>query len=113
MRFHVEPAALRAAAAQYATHADQIDVTKRYHDRYSQVDWTDAGLVQQLNSAHHELAGLLTARLRQAADLLQESATGLRRAAEAYERSDRGAAAKSDALLPSPWPITPAATAVP
>lgn len=112
MRFRVEPAALRAAATQYATHAEQVDVAERYHDRYSQVDWTNAGLVQQLNSAHHELGGLLTARLRQAADLLLESATGLRRAAEAYERTDRGAAAKMDALLPSPWPIAPTSTAV-
>jgi uncharacterized protein YukE len=103
--FRVEPAALRAAAVQYAAHADQLDVTDKYHDRYSHFDWTNAGLVQQLNGAHHDIAELLAARLRQAADLLRESATGLRRAAEAYERTDRQAAARLDALVPSPWPI--------
>ena len=113
MLFRVDPAALRAAAAHYAAHADQLDVTLRYHDRYSHVDWSDAGLVQQLSPAHHELAENLRTRLRQAADLLQESAIALRRAADAYERTDRTAAGALDAVLPSPWPAVPNSPRVP
>jgi len=111
--FRVDPGALRTAADEYAAHADQLDVSVRYHENYSQFDWSNAGLIQLLNGAHHDLTEVLRTRLRQAADLLRDSAIALRRAADGYERTDHTAAARLDALLPSPWPVDSQSSAAP
>jgi hypothetical protein len=111
--FRVDPPALRAAAVLYATHADHLDVTDRYHDQYSEIDWSRVGLIDLLNASHHEFVRTLSKRLRQAADLLRDSALALHKAAEAYDHSDMKSAAAFDAALASPWPAVPDATARP
>jgi uncharacterized protein YukE len=102
--FAVDPAALRTAADQYAAHADQLEAADRYHDQYSQFDWTEAGLVLRVHPAHRELIDVLHTHLRKAADAIRTCADELRDAADRYAHADRASASRWDSLVPTPWP---------
>ncbi|WP_027341544.1 type VII secretion target [Hamadaea tsunoensis] len=102
--FCVDTAALRQTAADYGQHADHLAAAYRYHHENSQFDLAKAGLIVRLNPAHDEFVEQLAMKLRQAANVLRDSADGLRRAADAYDITDQASAARIDATLPAAGP---------
>jgi uncharacterized protein YukE len=99
--FRVDPAAIRAYAAQFTGHADDAHAMHDYIAKYTSFGWHEQGIINYAQPAHEQFASEVTKALTHLQDLLRQSETELEGVAAFYERTDQAAAGRLDDGYPS------------
>jgi len=94
--FQVDPATIRAYAAQFLDHADDADAMQQYIATYTSLGWHEQGLLNLAQPAHERFADEVRHTLVHLQDLLNRCRTELEGVAAFYERTDRSSAGRLD-----------------
>jgi hypothetical protein len=100
MTFHVDPAALRTAAAKIGDTRRVTDTAESYVRQHGSFTLHEQGLIGDLAPGHRHLMSDLSRLLSHLGQLGDASAAALKTTAERYEKTDHAAAAKLDASFP-------------